>query len=58
MSLTEDLLGIAQERMTPNYNPAKFILDKGDGARVWDVDGNEYLDFTSETFTHIERLPP
>ncbi|MEC9464887.1 MAG: aspartate aminotransferase family protein [Myxococcota bacterium] len=47
MSLTEDLLGIAQERMTPNYNPAKFILDKGDGARVWDVDGNEYLDFTS-----------
>ena len=47
MSLTEDLLGIAQERMTQNYNPAKFILDRGDGARVWDIEGNEYLDFTS-----------
>ena len=27
-------------------NPRPFaILDRGEGARVWDVDGNEYLDF-------------
>ena len=24
-----------------------MVLEKGDGARVWDVDGKEYLDFTS-----------
>ena len=45
MSLTQSLLDIAEERMTQNYNPAKFILDKGDGARVWDIDGNEYVDY-------------
>jgi len=25
--------------------PVPLYFDKGDGARVWDVDGNEYLDF-------------
>ena len=24
-----------------------MVLERGDGARVWDVDGKEYLDFTS-----------
>ena len=24
-----------------------MVLEKGEGARVWDVDGKEYLDFTS-----------
>ena len=47
MSSTQALLDIAQEHMTQNYNPAKFILDRGEGARVWDIDGNEYLDFTT-----------
>src|SRR6185503_6126266 len=22
-----------------------FVVDRGEGARIWDVDGNEYLDF-------------
>src|SRR2546423_1908186 len=22
-----------------------FVVERGDGARIWDVDGNEYLDF-------------
>src|SRR6185295_17368697 len=22
-----------------------FVVDRGEGARIWDVDGNEYIDF-------------
>ncbi len=30
-----------------NYAPLPVVLAKGEGARVWDVDGKEYLDFLS-----------
>src|SRR5690606_32748950 len=30
--------------MTPRY---PFVMDHGLGARVWDVDGNEYIDFAA-----------
>ncbi|NVK22362.1 MAG: aspartate aminotransferase family protein [Kangiellaceae bacterium] len=33
------------EVMVPNYNPATIIPEKGQGSRVWDQDGNEYIDF-------------
>lgn len=31
--------------MVPNYNPAAFIPVKGEGSRVWDQQGHEYVDF-------------
>jgi acetylornithine aminotransferase len=31
--------------MMRNYGTPPIALDHGDGVRVWDVDGNEYLDF-------------
>ncbi|SFR49317.1 acetylornithine/N-succinyldiaminopimelate aminotransferase [Pseudidiomarina maritima] len=31
--------------MVPNYNPAKMIPVKGEGSRVWDQKGKEYVDF-------------
>ena len=31
--------------MVPNYNPAQMIPVKGEGARVWDQQGKEYIDF-------------
>mgnify|MGYP006138741231 CR=1 FL=1 len=31
--------------MVPNYAPANIIPVKGEGARVWDQDGREYIDF-------------
>ncbi|MDP5036192.1 aspartate aminotransferase family protein [Alishewanella sp. SMS8] len=31
--------------MVPNYAPAKLIPVKGQGARVWDQEGREYIDF-------------
>src|SRR4030095_5719635 len=29
------------------YRRAPIVLVRGEGARVWDTDGNSYLDFTS-----------
>ena len=31
--------------MMPNYGTPPITLDRGEGVRVWDVDGNCYLDF-------------
>ena len=33
--------------MVQNYVPAQFIPVKGEGSRVWDQQGKEYIDFTS-----------
>jgi len=33
------------ELMVPCYAPAEFILVKGQGSRVWDQQGKEYIDF-------------
>ena len=30
-----------------NYSPLPVVLNRGQGAKVWDVDGKEYLDFLS-----------
>ena len=31
--------------MVPNYNPAGMVPVRGEGSRVWDLDGAEYIDF-------------
>jgi acetylornithine/N-succinyldiaminopimelate aminotransferase len=33
------------ERLLPTYARADLLLVRGEGCRVWDADGNEYLDF-------------
>ncbi|KAA9000107.1 acetylornithine/succinylornithine family transaminase [Affinibrenneria salicis] len=33
------------DRMVPVYAPADFILVRGEGSRVWDQQGKEYIDF-------------
>ncbi|MCL2781206.1 MAG: acetylornithine transaminase [Actinomycetia bacterium] len=33
--------------MMPNYGTPPIALDHGRGVRVWDVEGNEYLDFVA-----------
>ncbi len=37
--------GLFDEVMVPCYNPMEFIPVKGEGSRVWDQQGNEYIDF-------------
>lgn len=33
--------------MTPNYAPMQLIPERGQGSRLWDTDGNQYLDFAT-----------
>ncbi|WP_105253667.1 aspartate aminotransferase family protein [Pseudoalteromonas sp. T1lg75] len=33
------------EVMVPNYNPSEVIPVRGEGARVWDQEGREFIDF-------------
>src|SRR5919108_1818134 len=42
---TRELLEWAAKYHTPNYARAPICLVRGDGMRVWDSDGREYLDF-------------
>jgi acetylornithine/N-succinyldiaminopimelate aminotransferase len=42
---TKTLLEWATKYLFPNYARAPVCLVRGEGARVWDTDGKEYLDF-------------
>jgi len=33
--------------MTPNYAPMEMVPERGEGALLWDSDGNQYLDFAA-----------
>ncbi len=37
--------GLFDEVMVPCYNPMEMIPVKGKGSRLWDQEGNEYIDF-------------
>lgn len=38
------LVAKGQHYYMPNYKPREMIIDRGQGARVWDMDGNDYID--------------
>ncbi|MET1219775.1 MAG: aspartate aminotransferase family protein [Glaciecola sp.] len=42
MQVTRELFN---DVMVPNYNPADMVPVKGEGSRVWDQTGKEYIDF-------------
>ncbi len=42
---TAELVEFGRQTITPNYAPAPIVLDRGEGATIWDRDGNAYLDF-------------
>jgi acetylornithine/N-succinyldiaminopimelate aminotransferase len=44
-SHTEAWTERAKRVLTPNYRQQPLALVRGEGVRVWDADGNEYLDF-------------
>ncbi len=37
--------GSSNAQCAPTYNPYPLTLRKGSGSKVWDVDGNEYIDY-------------
>jgi acetylornithine/N-succinyldiaminopimelate aminotransferase len=42
---TEALVAKGKLYYVPNYKPRETILERGKGARIWDIDGNDYIDF-------------
>lgn len=47
MSDTADLLAAGKHYYLPVYRPREVILERGQGARIWDRDGNEYVDLSA-----------
>ncbi len=43
--MTETTRDLFDQVMVPNYAPGKIIPVKGEGSRIWDQDGREYIDF-------------
>jgi len=42
---TSDLYALSERYYLPVYKPRRIVLDHGRGARIWDRDGREYIDF-------------
>jgi ornithine--oxo-acid transaminase len=47
MPSTADYIAEADKYSAHNYHPLPVVLERGEGAWVWDVDGNKYLDCLS-----------
>ena len=47
MATNADLLRVARARLYGNYKPASFVLARGKGCEVWDVEGRRYLDLAA-----------
>jgi acetylornithine/N-succinyldiaminopimelate aminotransferase len=43
--MTELTRNLFDDVMVPNYAPGKIIPVKGEGSRIWDQEGREYIDF-------------
>lgn len=44
-----EIIELNQRYLFPTYARAPLALVRGEGCRVWDADGNEYLDFFAST---------
>ncbi len=44
---SKSLIAKGKQYYTENYRPREMILDHGKGSRVWDLDGNDYIDLGS-----------
>ena len=47
MSNTNELINKVDQYGAHNYLPLPVVLTRGEGSKVWDVEGKEYLDFLS-----------
>lgn len=47
MSSNPELLALAERYLYPNYRPGPFVLERGRGSELWDVEGKRYLDLSA-----------
>src|SRR6185312_7721148 len=50
------LIDLGQRYWLPVYKPRELVLDHGKGARVWDTEGRDYVDFGASNVFYTE--PP
>lgn len=56
---SSELIQDSQSAFTPNYKPAPFVIDRGEGSWLFDKEGNRYLDFTSGiAVNNLGHCPP
>ncbi len=41
---SQTLIDTGRALWTENYKPRNMIVERGEGSRVWDMDGNDYID--------------
>jgi ornithine--oxo-acid transaminase len=41
---TLDYIGLEEEYGAHNYHPLDVVIERAEGAWVWDIDGKKYLD--------------
>ena len=44
---TAALVASAQQHLVPTYRQRALVLDRGQGSRLWDIEGREYVDFAA-----------
>lgn len=55
----EEYIAAAETYLTPNYGKRDLVLVRGEKCKVWDIDGNEYLDFLSGiSVNNLGHCPP
>ncbi|MBJ6984861.1 acetylornithine transaminase [Luteimonas sp. MC1750] len=47
MASVHDLLAIGRDHYLPVYRQRALVLERGQGARVWDSEGRDYIDFSA-----------
>lgn len=45
--MSRNLINKGRKYYTMSYKPRDMVIDRGEGARVWDLEGREYIDFGS-----------
>ena len=58
LSLQDDYIKKESIYGAQNYSPLSVVLEKGEGAYLWDVDGNKYLDMVSAYSAVIIAVRP
>ncbi|CTP88169.1 acetylornithine aminotransferase [Xanthomonas translucens pv. arrhenatheri] len=46
-SSAADLLALGQHYYLPIYRPRQLVLERGQGAKVWDSEGHDYIDLSA-----------
>ena len=52
---TQQIIETAEEKLIHTYNRYQIVLDKGDGVRLYDTDGKEYLDLYGDNGSDEKR---